>query len=67
MSDPDWRLNMQFTAEELPALQELLSRALNCWDPRDVPKWAYELDAKVVAKINDFKAAGDPIKHYWEK
>ena len=34
-------LHVQFEDSELPALKVLLLRALNTWDPKDVPKWAY--------------------------
>lgn len=46
-------LHVQFEDSELPALKVLLLRALNTWDPKDVPKWAWELDARVEAKLND--------------
>lgn len=46
-------LHVQFEDSELPTLKVLLLRALNTWDPRDVPKWAYELDARVEAKLTD--------------
>lgn len=49
-------LHAQWDDEELPKLKELLNRALNTWEPKDVPKWAWELDAKVQAKINDLEA-----------
>jgi hypothetical protein len=48
-------LHVEFSDDELPKLKELLNRALNCWDPKDAPKWAYKLDALVVARINDKK------------
>jgi hypothetical protein len=48
-------LHVQFDDEELPKLQELLNRAINCWDPKEVPQWAWDLDARVVARINDLK------------
>lgn len=57
-------LHAQWDDEELPKLQELLNRALNTWDPKDVPKWAWELDARVLARINDLKKGGsDEVKH----
>lgn len=46
-------LHVQFEDSELPALKVLLLRALNTWNPADAPKWAYELDAKVEAKLTD--------------
>jgi len=49
-------LHVQFDDEELPKLQELLNRAMNCWDPKDIPGWAWQLDARVVARMNDLKA-----------
>jgi hypothetical protein len=39
----------EFTNEQLPELQKLLNRALNTWD--SAPKWAWDLDAKVKARI----------------
>lgn len=49
-------LHAEWKDEELPELKELLNRAMNCWEPKLVPKWAWELDAKVVARMNDLKA-----------
>ena len=48
-------LHIKFTEHELPELKQVLNRALNCWDPKDAPKWAFELDALVEAKINEIK------------
>lgn len=48
-------LNARWDDEELPKLKELLNRALNTWDPKDAPKWAYELDAKVEKKLQELK------------
>lgn len=57
-------LHAQWDDEELPKLLELLGRALNTWDPKDVPKWAWELDARVQARINDLKKGGpDEVTH----
>jgi len=53
-------LHVEWTDEELPQVQELLNRAMNCWDPKYIPKWAWDLDAKVVARINDLKQATVP-------
>ena len=55
-------LHVEFADDELPDLQRLLLRAMNTMDPKDTPKWAYELDARVVARINDLKrkAADEP-------
>lgn len=52
-------LNVQFEDDELPDLLKLLNRALNCMDPKAAPPWAYPLEARVVAKINDLK--GTPL------
>jgi hypothetical protein len=46
-------INIQFSDEELPELQQLLNRALNTWNPSEVPEWAWKLDAIVMARIND--------------
>lgn len=51
----DHRLTVTFADEELPKLQELLNRAMNTWEPKDVPVWAWVLDARVVAKLNDLR------------
>lgn len=48
-------LHVEFQDDELPKLQELLLRALNTWDPKEVPEWAWQLDARVVGRINDLK------------
>lgn len=48
-------LHVEWQDEELPKLQELLNRALNTWDPKDVPPWAWQLDARVQARITDLK------------
>lgn len=53
-------LTVQFEDHELAELQLLINRALNCWEPKDVPKWAWQLDARVTAKLNDLKA-GIPV------
>lgn len=53
-------LHVEWTDEELPKVQELLNRALNTWNPKEVPKWAYDLDARVQAKINDLKCKESP-------
>lgn len=50
-------LNAQWSDEELPELIALLNRAMNCWDPKLVPKWAWQLEAAAVARMNDLKAA----------
>ena len=52
-------LNVKFEDDELPDLLKLLNRALNCMDPKDAPPWAFSLEARVVAKINDLK--GTPL------
>lgn len=52
-------LHIKFENEELPALRRLLNRALNCWDPKDAPKWAFELDQLVEAKIESLKESDD--------
>lgn len=44
-------LHVQWSDEELPALKELLLRALNTWDPKLVPPWALQLDSKVEARL----------------
>lgn len=44
-------LHVEFKDEELPDLKALLLRALNTWEPRSAPKWAYELDAAVDARL----------------
>ena len=48
-------LHFEFSDEELPALQELINRALNTWEPKDAPKFAWQMDAAIVARINDLK------------
>ena len=48
-------LHVEWSDEELPQVRELLNRAMNCWNPKDIPKWAWELDARVVARMNDLK------------
>jgi hypothetical protein len=48
-------LHVEWTDEELPQLQQLLTRALNTWNPKDAPKWAWELNARVQARITDLK------------
>lgn len=48
-------LHVEWTDEELPQVRELLNRAMNCWNPKEIPKWAWELDARVVARMNDLK------------
>lgn len=48
-------LHVKFEEHELPELKQLLQRALNCWDPKDAPKWAFGLDAIVEAKIKEIK------------
>jgi hypothetical protein len=53
-------LHVEWTDEELPKVQELLNRALNTWDPKDAPKWAYQLDARVQARINDLNRKEPP-------
>jgi hypothetical protein len=52
-------LHVKFEEQELPELKQLLQRALNCWNPAEAPKWAYELDALVEAKINEIKERGN--------
>lgn len=53
-------LHVEWSDEELPQVQELLNRAMNCWEPKLIPKWTWELEARVVARINDLKAAANP-------
>lgn len=48
-------LHVKFEDHEIPELKQLLNRALNCWDPKDAPKWAFDLDAIVEAKLNHRK------------
>ena len=48
-------LHVKFEEYELPELKQLLQRALNCWDPKDAPKWAFDLDAMVETRINEIK------------
>lgn len=52
-------LHIKFEESELPELKQLLNRALNCWDPKDAPKWALDLDAIVEAKLNEIKGRDD--------
>lgn len=52
-------LNVQFEDDELPDLLAFINRALNCMDPKAAPPWAFQLEAQVVAKINDLK--GTPL------
>lgn len=54
-------LQIKFEEQELPQLKQLLQRALNCWDPKDAPKWAFDLDAIVESKINEIKERGNVI------
>ena len=58
MNIVDNGLKVIFADEDLPKLQELLNRAMNTWEPRNIPAWAWQLDARVVARLNDLKAAG---------
>lgn len=51
----DQGLSVTFTDEEPPGLQKVLLRALNTWEPKDVPAWAWILDARVTARLNDIK------------
>ena len=53
------RLTITVPDDDLPDLQKFLLRALNTWEPKDVPKWAWELDAAVMARLNDIKIAGE--------
>ena len=55
-------LTMSFNDSELPDLDRLLNRALNCWEPKDQPPWALGLADRVKArlqKIDEFNR-GDP-------
>lgn len=52
---PSDGLAISFDAADLPGLQQVLLRAMNTWEPKDIPKWAWTLDAAVVAKLNDLK------------
>lgn len=45
-------LQVRFEDKELPALKELLNRALNTWEPRKAPQWAFELERAVERKLN---------------
>ena len=56
MNIVDTGLKVIFTDEDLPKLQELLNRAMNTWEPQNIPSWAWQLDARVVARLNDLKA-----------
>lgn len=46
-------LTVTFQESELPELKILLNRALNCWDPKDAPAWAFELDKLVQQRLED--------------
>lgn len=48
-------LNVRFEDEELPKLQQLLLRAMNCWDPKETPPWANELFDRVQARMDELK------------
>lgn len=50
-------LHAEWTDDELPELIQVLNRALNTWDPKDAPKWAWKLEAAAVARLNDIKAS----------
>lgn len=54
-------LQIKFEDHELPELKQLLNRALNCWDPKDAPKWAFDLDAIVDAKLNNLKEISNDV------
>ena len=54
-------LHASFNDSELPDLDRLLTRALNCWEPKDQPPWAMGLADRVKArlqKIAEFNQAG---------
>lgn len=48
-------LKIEFTDEDLPQLKVLLNRALNCWDPKYAPVWAFELDKMVADRLLKIK------------
>ena len=48
-------VHIQFEDDELPSLQLVLNRAMNTWDPLEVPKWCWELDKLVAKKLSGIK------------
>lgn len=48
-------LHVEFDDDELPGLKRTLDRALNTWEPKEVPQFIWQLEAKIVARLNDIK------------
>ena len=54
-------LHLEFSDEELPDLQRLVARALNCWSPKDRPAWAVELADRIDARAERLRTEKSPI------
>lgn len=48
-------LNVTFSDDELPEVQTVINRACNTWEAVHVPQWVWQLEAAVVARLNDLK------------